>query len=300
MNYIAPASLRPNDLVAVVAPARVVNQKSVEEALEILQQWGLRVRTGDCLFNRHQMFAGADEDRCRDLQWALDDPEIKAVLCARGGYGTTRILDSIDWQGFKENPKWICGFSDVTALLAHVHCLGIQSIHSTMPQLFDPKVHESDLNSLKAILYHEEGMPLQAEYQQENQQGRARGILIGGNLSLLVHIIGTSSELDTENKILCIEEIDEYLYQVDRMMIQLQRAGKLRNLAGVAVGHLTKMKEGELTFDKGAAGVIRSHLDPHIPVAFGLPFGHDKPNLAIPFGREGSLEITSEGSELNF
>ena len=297
---IAPPFLKANDKVMVLATARVVKAEAVKRGMEILRAWGLQVETGQGLFDQDRMFAGSDQQRVQDLQKALDQDEIRAIFCARGGYGTTRILDQVHWEGFKKNPKWVCGFSDITALLLHLNKLGYVSVHSTMPQLFDSELAPQDLASLKALLFGDQHLVLQASNNSLNQQGSAKGRLIGGNLSLLVHTIGTASEIDTRDKILCLEEVDEYLYHLDRMMIQMKRAGKLQALAGVAVGHLTKMKEGELTFNTDAAGVINSHIDDEIPLAFGLPFGHEKPNLAIPMGQTGNLMVNTEGATLSF
>ena len=300
MQLTAPSDLLPKDKVVVLATARTVKAEAVKRGIHILKDWGLQVVTGECLFHQHQMFAGSDAQRVQDLQRALDDPEIKAVFCARGGYGTTRILDEIKWEGFVQNPKWICGFSDVTALLMHINHLGFASIHSTMPQLFNVQEAATDLSSLKALLFGDQPAPIKAIAHPSNQTGSAQGVLLGGNLSLLVHLMGTSTEIDTAGKILCLEEVDEYLYHLDRMMIQLKRAGKLEHLAGVAIGHLTKMKEGELGFGTDATGIIRSHIAPHIPLAFGLPFGHDQPNLAIPMGLSATFNVDEEGSMLSF
>lgn len=300
MPIKTPHPLQPGDTVAVVATARAVNREAVEKAVKLLHQWGLQVETGNALYQQQHLFAGSDQQRLQDLQKALDAPHVKTIFCARGGYGTTRILDLLDWKGFRKNPKWVCGFSDITALLCRLYNLGYESVHSTMPQLFDFKKNPEDLQSLKSILFGKGGT-IKAGAQINNRYGSAKGPLVGGNLSLLVNNIGTASEPDTKGGLLFLEEVDEYLYHLDRMMIHLKRSGKLRQLAGVIIGHLTKMKEGDLLFGTDAAGVIRSHLDEYgIPLAFGFPIGHDSPNLAIPVGRIGQLEVTATGSELRF
>jgi muramoyltetrapeptide carboxypeptidase len=283
--------------VAVIATARVTDPVKVKAGIEIINGWGLRVIPGKSLYQQHHLFAGTDQQRIDDLQKALDDPEVRAIFCARGGYGTTRILDYLDMDSFTRFPKWICGFSDVTGLLCHVHGLGVASLHSTMPQLFCEENKSSDQESLREALFDQE-VSMVAKSFPENQYGKVKGELIGGNLSLLVHQLGTKSDVNTAGKILVLEEVDEYLYHLDRMMIQLSRAGKLNRISGLIVGHLTNMKEGDLKFGTDAIGVVKSHIKPGIPAAFGFPFGHESPNLTLPLGVECLLEVGNKGSKL--
>ena len=299
MSYKIPDRLVKGDTVAVVATARAVNPDFVKKGIQILEGWGLKVITGKALYSRDGLFAGCDSDRLQDIQEALDHPKIKSIFCARGGYGSSRILDSIDWELFREFPKWVCGFSDVTALLCHINSLGFASLHSSMPQLFVGDKTGQDSDSIRKALF-DSSVLLQAHTAPENQHGIAEGIVIGGNLSLLIHLLGSNSEVDTVGKILIVEEVDEYLYHLDRMMVQLKRSGKLQQLAGLAIGHLTKMKEGDLKFGKSVAALIRSHVqNDNIPIGFGFPFGHESPNLAIPLGIVGRLEVTAVGSQLS-
>lgn len=298
MSLVIPPRLKIGDKVTVVATARAVDYESIEAGIKILIGWGLKVVPGKSLYHLDQLFAGTDKERLEDLQGALDNTQIKAIFCARGGYGTTRILDSINWEVFMQHPKWVCGFSDITALLCHINCLGYAGLHSTMPQLFNADNAAQDYESLRAALFDLD-IKLEAAAHPENRIGYCEGLLIGGNLSLLAHLTGTTSEVDTSGKILILEEVDEYLYHLDRMMVQLKRSSKLQQLAGVAVGHLTKMKEGDLKFGTSAAGVIRSHLqNENIPVGFGFPFGHHSPNFAVPLGLTGRLAVTDQGSKL--
>ncbi len=291
-----PSKLKAGDKVAVVATARVIDTDAINTGLQVIREWGLEVVVGKSLYEHHQVFAGTDDQRLDDLQWALDDSSIKAVICARGGYGTSRILDDINWTRFKENPKWVCGFSDVTALLCHVNSLGFPCLHSSMPQLFRKNPETEDSESLRRALFEREVI-LEGTTCEYNQQGFAEAELVGGNLSILVHLIGTKSDFDTRGKILLLEEVDEHLYQVDRMMVQLARSGKLNDITGLVVGHLTKMKEGSLKFGMDAKGVIRSHFqDQGFPIAFGLPIGHESPNLTVPLGVTCKLEVTANGS----
>lgn len=298
MSIPIPQKLRPGDKVAVVATARVIDADAVKAGINAIESWGLRVASGRSLYNQHHLFAGTDEQRLTDLQWALDDSEIKAIFCARGGYGTSRILDSLRWSRFLKYPKWVCGFSDVTSLLCHIQGLGWACLHSSMPQLFNTDEAKKDVESLRLALFEREVNLIAPEYKY-NQTGIVDAELVGGNLSLLVHLIGTRSDFETDGKILVLEEVDEYLYHLDRMMVQLGRSGKLQNIAGLMVGHLTKMKEGNLKFGEDAMGVISSHFkDSNIPIGFGFPFGHQSPNLTIPLGVTSKLLVTDKGSSL--
>ncbi len=296
-NHIPPR-LRPGSTVAVVATARAVDAKALKTGIDIIKGWGLNVIEGNWLFQSANLFAGTDQQRLEDLQRVLDNPEVEAIFCARGGYGTTRIIDQLSWKSFKKHPKWICGFSDVTALLCHVESLGYACLHSSMPQLFAKSNAGDDYRSLHRALFSRE-VKVSASHHPINQKGSADGPVTGGNLSLLVHLIGTESDVDTRGKILMIEDVDEYLYHLDRMMVQLVRSGKLRHIKGLIVGHLTKMKEGDLKFGTDACGIIKSHLpNKKIPVAFGFPMGHESPNLAIPMGVSCNFEVTEGGSTI--
>lgn len=296
---IRPPNLEAGDLVAIVATARSVERQTMERAGEMVRSWGLEVVFGRYLFEVSDQFAGTDKTRIADLQWALNHPDIKAVLCARGGYGTTRIIDQINFTTLLSKPKWICGFSDITAILCHLHKLKIESIHSTMPLLFERSGYESSSESLRSLLFGQ-AAPMEVSDHEFNQLGMASGTLLGGNLSILVHLLGTPSEVDTKNKILFIEDIDEYLYHIDRMMLQLLRAGKLDRLSGLVVGQMTDMNDNKIPFGKTANEIVRSHVKSfNYPVAFGFPIGHDKPNIALPVGREATLEVTSNGAVLS-
>ena len=297
---IRPPILVAGDLVAIVATARSVDRPSMEAAATTIRSWGFEVAFGNHLFDTCDQFAGKDQLRLEDLQWAFDNPKIKAILCARGGYGTSRILDQINFEKLLQTPKWVCGFSDVTALLCHLHKLNLESIHSTMPLLFKRPEHEGSCQSLKNLLLGESPV-LKTKAHVHNQEGQAMGQVVGGNLSILIHLLGTSSELDTDDKILFLEDIDEYLYHIDRMILQLLRAGKLDKLTGLIVGHMTDMNDNEISFGKSAYEIIRSHVRMfNYPVGFAFPLGHDQPNIALPVGRVGQLSVKSDGAELSF
>jgi len=298
---IQPPALQKNDIVGIVAPGRKLDADTVNASLSIIKSWGVNVRAGKNLFSStHSYLSGLDAERLEDLQNMLDDRSVKAIICARGGYGTTRILDQLDFTSFLKKPKWICGFSDITALHLKLQALGVQSIHGTMPVLFSKPESVTSVESLRKALFSVADT-LEASAHSKNKIGNAEGTLVGGNLSLLVDSLGTSSEVSTKNKILVIEEVDEFLYKVDRMLAQLKRAGKLEPLAGLIVGHMTDMKETELPFGEQVEGIILNQVKEFgYPVGFGFPVGHENPNLSWVQGGAGTLKVTREKSTLVF
>jgi muramoyltetrapeptide carboxypeptidase len=294
-----PDFLKKNDQVAVVATAKKFSAEQLETGLHKLEAWGLRVVPGKNLYKEHHQFAGSDKERLSDLQKALDNKNIKAIFCARGGYGTNRIIDQADLTKFRQNPKWLIGYSDVTIL----HCLlqreGFQSIHGTMPLLFDKDSYDS-LESLRKTLFGEK-IEYTIQADALNRKGKTEGILIGGNLSILQSVIGTPTDFDTRKKILFIEDIDEYLYQLDRMMIHLKRAGKLKNLAGLVVGHFSDMKDNDTAFGKNVKEIILESVREYkFPVCFNFPAGHETENMALRFGAKLKLNVEREKTELSF
>ena len=245
---ITPSPLQRGQKVAIVAPAKSIGENDVDKAIEIFEAWGLEVVLGRHLFSTFHQYAGRDGQRAADLQRAINDPEIKAIFCVRGGYGTARMMDRIDFNPLRRSPKWVVGFSDVTVMLSQLHNLGMESVHGIMPGLFARNGTEGAIESLRKILFGEADTYFINPHPL-NRPGIARGKLIGGNLSILCHSIGTESDLVTDEAILFIEDVDEYLYRLDRMMVQMKRSGKLENLAGLVVGHFTDMKdEKEVAF----------------------------------------------------
>jgi len=290
---IEPPLLRTGSKVGLVSPAKIVLRESVKPAIAMLKSWGLQVSTGKYAFAKHYQFAGTDKQRSHDLQTMLDDPEMEAIFCIRGGYGTTRIIDTLDFTKFLKQPKWIIGYSDITALHLHLHNLGVQSIHGTMPLLF-ARDSEPSLLSLRQALGLQPSEPYRFPSGADNRRGTTAGQLIGGNLSLIISCVGTASDVDTTGKILFLEEIDEYLYHIDRMMVQLKRAGKLRHLAGLIVGHFSAIKDNENAFGKTVHEIIRDAVKEYnYPVFFGFPAGHEPENLALVCGQEVTLEVKS-------
>jgi muramoyltetrapeptide carboxypeptidase len=296
-----PRFLKKGDSIAIVAPARKLDKANVTAAVALIESWGLQVVLGTNLFtDDHSYFSASDEKRIADFQNAIDDEHIQAIFCARGGYGSTRIVDQVNFNGLRNKPKWIIGFSDITAIHLQLGNIGVQSIHGNMPVLFNKPEAMRDCDSLRQLLF---GKPLSisAVSDNSNKIGKANGELVGGNLSLLVDSIGTKAELNTIGKILVIEEVGEYFYKVDRMMVQLKRAGKLSGIAGLIVGHFTDIKESTLPFAESVQEIIRSHTrEYNYPIAFNFPIGHEHPNLAWIHAAKASLTVNDVGSELSY
>ncbi|MFC7666870.1 LD-carboxypeptidase [Hymenobacter humi] len=229
----------------------------------------------------------------------LDDPSIRAILCARGGYGTARLVDGLDFSRFPQQPKWIAGFSDITVLNSHLLRLGYASIHGVMPVLFHQAGGEAALESLRRALFGEAALPLQVAPHRLNRPGTATGRLVGGNLSLLHTITGTASQASFDGRILFLEDLDEYLYHIDRMMLHLHRSGQLAGLAGLVVGHFSQMRDNTIPFGSAAEEIIDSYAGLyHFPVGYGFPVGHEADNMALVVGREARLEVGPEGARL--
>lgn len=294
-----PPYLQTGDTIGITSTARWAEEAAIDQAKKVLESWGFKVVLGKHLFSRHHQFAGTDQERLEELQQMLHNPAIKAILFSRGGYGTTRIIDSIDWSPLLVQPKWLCGFSDVTAILCHLQRLGLSGIHATMAAAFDEKPGRAQsLESLKRLLM---GQPLQLTVTAHplNRYGMASGKLMGGNLSLLNNLIATASEPDYEGAVLFMEDLDEYLYHVDRMLVHLKRAGRLERLAGLVVGQMSGMHDNAVPFGKDAYEIIAEHVAAyHYPVAYGFPIGHEPLNMAMPVGTQVSLEVGATGVNL--
>lgn len=295
---IIPDFLKPGDNVAVTATAKKVDRENTLKGIDIVKSWKLNVVLGKNVFNSYHQFAGTDAERTADFQEMINNPEIKAIFVARGGYGSTRIIDQINFNPLKENPKWICGFSDITAIHLHLNNLGICSIHSPMPSFFY-SLNKNQLHWLKELVFGER-KKLSVDHHALNKTGHVTAKLIGGNLSMICHTIGTRSEIETKGNILFIEDVGEKLYHLDRMMIQLKRAGFLNNLAGLIVCQFTEMEDNGESFGFNANEIIHSHVvEYHYPLAFNFPIGHTKKNYAVPVGMEVQLKVNDSGSVLN-
>jgi muramoyltetrapeptide carboxypeptidase len=295
---IAPPFLAAGQRVAIVAPARKISTAEVEFARQTLQGWGLEVVLGETIDAAHHQFAGEDVLRRRDFQHQLDDPSIRAILCARGGYGTARLLDKLDFTHFTESPKWIAGFSDITVLHSHLLRLGYQSIHGVMPVLFGQEHGAAALESLRRALFGE-ALSCEAPPHSLNRPGTAHGELVGGNLSLLQTITGTTSQASFAGRILFLEDLDEYLYHIDRMLLHLHRSDQLTGLAGLVVGHFSQMRDNAVPFGHSAYEIIDHYAQRYnFPVGYGFPIGHEPTNEAVVVGRAVTLTVGPTGSRL--
>ena len=293
-----PKSLQPNDKIAIISTARSIDIKKLNYAISVFNSWGLEVLESPNLRAVHHQFCGTDQQRTEDLQWALDNNKIKAIICFRGGYGTVRILDNIDYSNFIQNPKWIAGYSDVTALHNKISQLGIQSLHATMPVNFKENSTEA-LATLRNALFDVD-YSIECDYNIHNKLGIAKGKLIGWNLSILYSLSGTKFDINTKGKILFIEDLDEYLYHIDRIMWNLKLSGKLENLAGLIVGAMTNMHDNDTPFGKNAVEIILEAVKEYnFPVSFNLPVGHIDDNRTIILGKEYTLDVNKNGTQLS-
>lgn len=291
-----PPTLKKGDTVAIAATARKTSKEILEPSVQILKNWGLKVVFAPNLFKAENQFAGSDKDRVAGFQWALDNKEVKAIILACGGYGGLRIIDDLSFRYFIKNPKWIVGYSDTTVIQSHVSNLGIASVHGTMA--FQFMKHEQATESLRKVLFGEQ-QEYEAEFHKLNRIGEAKAEIVGGNLSLLYALSGSLSDIDTKGKILFIEDLDEYLYHIDRMMLQLKRSGKLKNLKGLIVGGMSDMKDNAVPFGKTAEEIIFDAVKEYkYPVCFNFPAGHIDKNLAFYIGKKAELKVTKKGSEL--
>ena len=294
-----PSALQPGQRVAIVSPARKISAAELAPAIATLESWGLEVVLGETIAGDHHQFAGDDDLRRRDFQHQLDDPSIRAILCARGGYGTARIVDALDFSRFARQPKWVAGFSDITVLNSHLLRLGCASIHGVMPVLFHQAGGEAALESLRRALFGETTLPLVAAAHPLNRPGTATGELVGGNLSLLHTITGTASQASFAGRILFLEDLDEYLYHIDRMLLHLHRSGQLAGLAGLVVGHFSQMRDNAVPFGSAAEEIINSYAQLYdFPVGYGFPVGHEADNLALVVGQVMHLEVNQTGARL--
>ncbi len=299
-NDMIPMRLTTGDKVALVATARKIEYNEVLPAIELFESWGLNVVIPEGLFDGDNQFAGSDGHRATIFQRMLDDREVKAVFCVRGGYGTVRIVDRLDFSCFKRYPKWIVGYSDVTVLHSHIarQC-GVATLHAIMPINIPEHAVELKspaIESLHRCLFDgtvEYRFRTDAECLVKNRMGECKGSIIGGNLSVLYSLLGSSSDIDTEGKILLIEDLDEYLYHIDRMMMAMKRAGKLARLKGLIVGALTDMHDNNVPFGRTAEEIVRDTVSEYgYPVVYYCPFGHiGVENMALPLGVELKMEV---------
>jgi muramoyltetrapeptide carboxypeptidase len=296
-----PPYLQQGNTIGIVVPAGYMPYEKMQTCIETLKSWGYEVKLGTTTQSLSgNYFSGTDEERLYDVQQMLDDKNIEAILCARGGYGVSRIIDRLSFKKFKKHPKWLIGFSDITVFHCHIYSnYKIATLHAPMAAAFnDEGFNSPSVLSLRSAL---EGQP--AVYDcpphQFNHPGEAEGVLIGGNLALLAHLIGTPSDYKTKNKILFIEDVGEYFYNVDRMLLQLKRAGKLKNLAGLIIGGFTDSKDTERPYGKTVYEIIHEQVKEYdFPICFDFPVSHGKENYALKVGVEYKLQVTDQNVQL--
>lgn len=303
-KLIQPPYLQKGDTVMIVAPAGILKNREdvIGKAKALAESWGLYVKYGEHLFNQNHHFAGTDEERISDMQKAIDDPAVKAIWAARGGYGSVRIIDQLDFSALEEHPKWIIGYSDITAFHNHLNGLGYESLHAMMGTSmdFDPEETKESKETLRKALFGE-SLAYHIAPSPYNKLGSAEGVLVGGNLTLLLTMLGSESQLDTEGKILFIEEIGEYKYHIDRILQSLKRAGYFEQLKGVIVGDMSNIKKNTTIWGSTTEQLILDAFKAYnFPVLFNFPAGHENDNRALIMGRTIQLNITPTTGEVIF
>ncbi len=291
-RMIRPPNLKKGDKIAIVSPARSITFEEVHPSIRFFQRNEMEVVLGSYVFSRQNQFAGTDDQRCRDFQHMLDDDNIRAIICARGGYGTVRIIDRLDFTRFCENPKWIVGYSDITVLHSHIQkqCR-TETLHAAMPVNIKGDMQDESLQTLVNALFGKQ-LSYSLPKTGPSRSGHAEGVLTGGNLSILYSLMGSASEPETDGKILFLEDVDEYLYHIDRMMMNLKRAGKLEKLKGLIVGGMSRMNDNSIPFGKEANEIIADAVkDYKFPVCYDFPAGHQDVNLALIMGRKVGLSV---------
>lgn len=298
-HMITPPHLQKGDTVAILATARKNLDDNLKPAIDLLKSWGLNVVIGSSIGLDNNQLAGTDEQRAADFQQQLNNPNIKAIWCVKGGYGTVRMIDLLDFTAFKKNPKWIVGFSDVTVLHNHLNTLGFKSIHGIMPVTVAKATPEA-IETLRIALFGEK-LKYEIDPFMMNRPGKATGELVGGNLSILYSLFGSPSAIDCTDKILFIEDLDEYLYHIDRMMINLKRNGCLESIKGIVVGSMTKMKDNDIPWGKNAIEIIEDVTKTYnIHVLYNFPAGHIQDNRALILGDIVTINVNEKCSTLVF
>ncbi len=293
---IQPSHLKQGDTIGIVCPSGNIPLEKVQICIQTLEKWGYSVKLGTTVGAKKDSFSGTDTERAADLQSMLDDPSVKAILCARGGYGASRIIGSMNFKNFNEHPKWIIGFSDITVLHAAILQQNCMSIHGPMAAAFAKgEVGESYIQSLKQVLEGEKTTYTIPAHSM-NTLGNAKAELVGGNLCILAHLIGSKNEVETSGKILFLEDVGEYHYNIDRLLIQCKNAGLFDNLAGLVIGGFTDLKDPASDFGATAYEIIKEHTSAYTyPICFDFPISHSLPNYAIKQGQQYSLEISEAG-----
>jgi muramoyltetrapeptide carboxypeptidase len=303
-TLIKPPFIKTGDTIAIVAPSGILKNRSeeIQKAKDLLNSWGLQVVVGKYVFQQNNHFAGTDDERCEDLQNALDDKSIKAIWCARGGYGTVRILDKLNYSKFRENPKWIIGYSDITALHNQIHNEGFESIHAMMCTSLQDNFEEIEqtIQTFKDAMFGN-ALHYNLKGSTYNKPGTITAPLIGGNLTMLHTMLGSKTSIDTSGKILFIEEIGEYKYHIDRMLQSLKRAGYFNNCKGLLVGDISKLRTNTTLWGSSVEQLILDALDEFdFPIAFNMPAGHEKDNRALILGNTIKLTVSKDQTTIVF
>jgi muramoyltetrapeptide carboxypeptidase len=302
-QLIQPELLKSGDTISILAPSGVLNNfdKKIEKAINIFKSWGLNVVLGNHIYDKNGHFAGTDKNREKDFQKALDNKNIKAIWCARGGYGAVRIIDKLNFDNYLKNPKWIIGFSDITVIHNKLNFLNSESIHAMMITGFEDIDQNNDsLSKLKNVLFGD-SLSYSIASNKNNKTGKSEGIIVGGNLTLIQSTIGSKTELKMKDKILFIEEIGEYAYHIDRMLYSLKRAGYFENCKGLIVGQISDVKKNTTDFGRSINELILDVLDEYnFPILFDFPAGHEKTNFPIILGRKVILEVSKSDSKVIF
>ena len=302
-QLIQPESLKSGDTISILAPSGVLNNfdKKIEKAINIFKSWGLNVVLGNHIYDKNGHFAGTDKNREKDFQKALDNKNIKAIWCARGGYGAVRIIDKLNFDNYLKNPKWIIGFSDITVIHNKLNFLNSESIHAMMITGFEDIGQNNDsLSKLKNVLFGD-SLSYSIASNKNNKTGKSEGIIVGGNLTLIQSTIGSKTELKMKDKILFIEEIGEYAYHIDRMLYSLKRAGYFENCKGLIVGQISDVKKNTTDFGRSINELILDVLDEYnFPILFDFPAGHEKTNFPIILGRKVILDVSKPDSKVIF
>lgn len=285
--------------MGILCTARFISKEDLAPSIKLLENWGLKVMVGNTVGKKEDQMGGTDSEKIADLQAMIDDDSIRCIWCAKGGYGTVRIVDQIKFDPLLKRPKWILGFSDITVLHSQLLKLHLASLHGPLCSTIE-KSSGFSIEHLKAALFGKD-LTYNCDSHELNVSGKASGVLCGGNLSLLYSMLGSPSDIETSGRILFLEDLDEYLYHIDRMMMALKRAGKLANLSGLVVGGMTEMNDNEVPFGKSAEAIIAEHTAPYnYPICFNFPSGHQAKNATLKMGISAQLVVNQSGSTLSF